>query len=244
MNRITLCLASVNLALLVGCATNQDIAPKSARPSAPVLAPAKEAPKPSAAALIERVNSIPEPTKIVELSAEAKQARDDFIKNGAGATEYTVADTTGFPESLLSLQAGRPKPKWVAPENYSGIPSRGLTADGSTIDLIDRDWTGIILTPVLAQVAKAYVSGVQLSNVEVHPLSDGRVRIWVRLRNQVGTHIPTEVACSFKTSTQGEAVTTFYRLDIPAKGSRDVFFVSPGGGGTNYTVLVRKATHI
>jgi hypothetical protein len=243
MNRFSFCLASVGLALLVGCATS---GPQSAKAPAPVptmSAAVPSTPAAPAAALLQRVERIPEPSKVEELSPEAKQVTEEFIQSGQGKADYVVTDTTGFPESLLSLQPGRPKPKWVAPVDYSGVPSRGLTADGYTIDLVERDWTGIILTPVLAQVAKAYVSGIQLSNVEIHPLTDGRVRIWVRLRNQRSDGVPTEVACSFRTQAQLEPVTLFYRLDIPSKGSRDVFFVSPGGSATSYTVLVRRAKH-
>ncbi len=245
MNRIPLCLCVTSLALLTACTTpGQKVSAVPAPPATPPPSPVVQTtPKAAAAVLLERVRSIPEPQQIQALSREAKQVTEDFINSGAGAAEYRVSDTTGFPESLLSLQPGRPKPKWEVPADYSGMPTRGLTADGYTIDLVERDWTGIILTPVLAQVAKAYVSGIQLSNVEVHPLSDGRVRIWVRLRNQKEAGVPTEVACTFRTDAKTEPITMFYRLDLPSKGSRDVFFVSPGGMATSYTVLVRRAKH-
>lgn len=237
MNRKSLCIVlSLSLGLLAGCATQT--ASTSVRNTASTPVKNEETP---AVVLLKKVESIPEPTQIVELSKEAKAVTDQFIKQGVGNTEYALTDTTGFPESLLSLQPGRPKPKFIAPNNYSGVPTRGLTADGYTVDLVDRDWTGIILTPVLAQVAKAYVSGIQLSNIEVHPLTDGRVRIWVRLRNQVATTIPTEIACAFKRDGQGDAVTMFYHLSIPSNSSRDVFFISPGGNDISYTVLVRRS---
>lgn len=245
MNRLSLCIPALILGL-AGCATQPASvkAPAPAKPvaSAPAAKPAAPA-KSAAAELIEKVKKLPEPApaQVVAISKEAQTVTEAFINHGVSNIDYSVSDTTGFPEALLSLQPGRPKPKWEAPVNYSGVPTRGLTADGYTIDLVERDWTGVILTPVLAQVAKAYVSGIQLSNVEVHPLSDGRVRVWVRLRNQQGSDVPTEVACTFKRESAAEPVTMFYKLSIPAKGSRDVFFVSPGGDAVNYTVLVRKS---
>lgn len=238
MKTLPLCLG-LSIGLLAGCATTPE--PVSKEPMAVKKAEPKPMKREEAPVerMMARVKAVAEPERVEEVSAQAKMVTD-LLVGSQGVAEYKRTDTTGFPESLLSLQAGRPKPKYEVPVNYSGVPTRGLTADGYTVDLVERDWTGIILTPVLAQVAKAYVGGVQLSNVEVHPLTDGRVRIWVRVRNQKGERVPAEIACSFKRGPQTEVSTMFYKLDLPENGSRDVFFVSPGGDAINYTVLVRR----
>jgi hypothetical protein len=46
---------------------------------------------------------------------------------------------------MASLQAGAAAPAVDKPINYgSQPPTRGLTADGATAELVERDWTGIV----------------------------------------------------------------------------------------------------
>jgi hypothetical protein len=120
-------------------------------------------------------------------------------------------------------------------------PIKGLTADGVTTDLVMHDWTGIVLVPLDTSVSKAHTIYVELDHIEAHPLDNGQVRVWARVRNVSGASLPSEVACSFRTAESPEPERPiFYRLDIPRGDYRDVFFVSPEGRNLNsYTVLVR-----
>jgi hypothetical protein len=94
--------------------------------------------------------------------------------------------------------------------------------------------------PLNTSLSKAHTSAVRLIKVEAHPLSDGRVRIWIRVKNIGDKSLPTEMACLFR--MQGEKSSDspyFYQLDVPEQAFRDVFFVSPVGQLSTYTVLVR-----
>jgi hypothetical protein len=104
-----------------------------------------------------------------------------------------------------------------------------------------RDWTGLVLVPISASLSKAYTTEVRLLKVEAHPLNDGRVRVWTRIHNVGNRTMPGQVACAFR--MRGLPIPTspyFYELQVPAHGFRDVFFISPDGELTAYTVLVRS----
>jgi hypothetical protein len=209
-------------------------------PPAPVIpAPVIQAPPPPA----------PEPFIAPELitpakvSPEALAVVERFTQSvDASTLPHELADTTGFPAAMASLEPGMAAPKIDA----TGIdgeqpPAKGLTGDGTSTDLIERDWTGLVLVPINTSLAKAYVSEVRLLKVEAHPLKDGRVRVWTRVRNIGRSTLPAEVACSFRMSSETTPPTPlFYSLQVPAGAYRDVFFVSPDGELATYTVLVRS----
>lgn len=155
--------------------------------------------------------------------------------------QHEKVEATGFPQAMASLQEGAVAPTVEQPVNYRGQPpTRGLTADGATAELVERDWTGIVLVPVAAEYAKAYTSIVRLTSIEAHPLTDGRVRTWIRVRNVTRSPVNVGVACRFLMKGEGESsMARYYSLSIPVDEYRDVFFVSAQGQLSSYTVLVR-----
>lgn len=183
------------------------------------------------------------PAKPVALTPEAEALVERFTQNGSGALLHEQAGNTGFPAALATLETGAAAPGVDTPQNYSAMPpTRGLTADGASAELVERDWTGVVLVPVIAQVSKAYTSGVRLTAIEAHPLKDGRVRIWTRVRNITAAPIAAEVACTFRMEKSPEmSLPRFYFLQVPAGEIRDVFYISPAGELSNYTVLVRTS---
>ena len=218
--------------LIAGCATAPAPAPK---PPPPKAAVAVQPPPPPAPA------PTPAPEVSVPITPEAQKVVEALTQPGSGAMEHTVVEKTGFPEALASLQTGAKAPGATGEVN-GRIPSRGLTADGSTVDLVEKDWTGLVLVPVDKQFAKLYVTGIQIVAVEAHPLTDGRVRVWTRLRNRIKAEAPAQVACTFYLRGSPEpGGTRFYSLAIPSGETRDVFFVSPAGELNKYTVSVRTA---
>jgi hypothetical protein len=181
---------------------------------------------------------------------------------------HKIETSTAFPQALASLSptAAAPKvlplpaatpngetPAATAPNGEPTTddlkivdpdrpPTKGLTADGVTTDLVMHDWTGIVLVPLDTSVSRAHTVLVTIDRIEAHPLDDGQVRIWARIRNVSDGPLPSEVACSFRTAESPEPERPiFYKLDIPHGDYRDVFFVSPEGRNLNaYTVLVRS----
>lgn len=208
-------------------ATPAPVAPTPAPVAAPAPAPAPVVPPPV----------IPDPAKKAEVVATVEHLTQD----GRDQTmAHELAASSEFPAALESLAPGAKAPKMEV--IYIGIqpPARGLTADGNSTALIERDWTGLVLVPLNTSLSKAYTSAVRLMKVEAHPLSDGRVRIWVRVKNIGNQTLPSGIACNFR--MEGETTPEspyFYDLDVPGQAYRDVFFVSPAGRLNNYTVLVK-----
>ncbi len=248
-----------SLALLSGCSTAPTPAAAPAKPTRPATPPATTAParpvaKPQASAspAAPAAPASPSPASVAapasppalpppKLTPEAEAVIRRLTQAASGNTAHELAETTGFPSALASLQTGAPAPKIENLGNVNLPPPKGLTADGNSTELVERDWTGLVLVPVNAALAKAYTSEVRLLRVEAHPLHDGRLRIWARVRNISNRPLPAEIACSFR--MRGETTPNspyFYQLEVPSGAYRDVFFVSPDGELSAYTVLVRS----
>lgn len=143
---------------------------------------------------------------------------------------------------MASLQEGAVAPKFETIDLRSEAPVQGLTADGNSTQLIVRDWTGLVLVPISTSLSMAHTSAVRLLKVEAHPLKDGRVRVWVRVHNIGRKQLSSEVACAFRMRQEGPVSSPyFYELHVPGRDYRDVFFVSPEGQLSTYTVLVRPS---
>ena len=154
---------------------------------------------------------------------------------------HDIVDTTGFPEAIASLAPGAQAPKIEQVDTRGQPPPRGLTADGDSISLIERDWTGLVLVPINKSLSKAYTTSVRLLKVEAHPLKDGRIRVWIRMQNIGAKQLPSEIACTFSMKGDTQPMSpNFYELEVPSREYRDVFFVSPIGELNNYTVLIRS----
>src|SRR5258708_16407446 len=225
------------LTLFAGCA-------KKAGPASPPTPPRMQKEAVSPAPLPP-----PTPETVVERLTQAKDP--DILP-------HKIDDKTEFPESLASL-APEAKPPTVvpppseivvkevkgkdAPPEHVRPPSKGLTSDGSTSELLMKDWTGIVLVPVdITKVAKAHTVRVTLNRIETHPLATGQVRVWTRIKNiDPEADLSAEVACSFRTVEKSdEDQAKFYKLIIPRRDFSDVFFVSPAGMNLNeYTILIR-----
>ncbi len=239
--------------LLAGCTTMEVSQPATtAKPVAVVPATPKPAATPAVAANEQAKATVETP---VAATVEAKPAPVAPAltpevaalvvhltdSSQSSALPHDLVDTTGFPEALASLAPGAAAPKTepVAPRSLA--PARGLTADGDSVALVERDWTGLVLIPINKSLSKAYTSSVRLLKVEAHPLNDGRIRVWIRLQNVGADQLPSEVACAFSMRDDARPVSpNFYELELPSREYRDVFFVSPAGELTTYTVLIRS----
>jgi len=237
--------------LIAGCSSTptqpaaktaaQKAATASAKPAtqpAPAPAPAPQVEAPTAPAAEPETPAVPaEPIKV----APEALALVERLTMAPDAQRHELTDTTGFPEALRSLETGAQAPKVESIDTSNQPPPEGLTADGSSTQLIVRDWTGLVLVPISTSLSKAYTSEVRLLKIEAHPLNDGRVRVWTRIHNIGNRTMPGQVACRFTMRNQPIATSPyFYELQLPPHGFRDVFFISPDGDLTSYTVLVRS----
>ncbi len=235
---VTLLPACVVGAFLTGCVNQPVQAPAPATAAAPAKSAAVPGATETSTAPAIPIAALPPPA----LSAEASDVIARLTQNvGKDALPHELADNSSFPEAEATLQPGAKPPKFEFVDGRALPPVQGLTADGSSTALIVRDWTGLVLVPINTSLSKAYTSSVRLLKVEAHPLKDGRVRIWIRVQNLGRDELSSEIACTFRMrNDSGQASANFYELAVPARGFRDVFFVSPEGQLTSYTVLVRR----
>jgi hypothetical protein len=252
MSKIVAAVASLSALLFAaGCATGPVestakpvAATKPANaPTAPVIVAPKltAQPLPSTAVAASATASTATPIAPPKLSPEAAALVERLTVGGDSETlPHEMSESTAFSGAIQSLQPGARAPRVEITDASSQPPPRGLTADGNSTALVERDWTGLVLVPISKSLSKAHTSDVQLNKVEAHPLTDGRVRIWARVQNTGRDELPAEIACEFRMKGQHLTSPYFYRLDVPASGYRDVFFVSPDGDLNSYTVLVRS----
>jgi len=211
---------------------------KPAAPVAPAPTPAPVVAAPPAPPV--EATSAAAPEAPIKVAPEAL-ALVERLTQSADTQRHELTDTTGFPEALRSLETGARAPKVESVDTGNQPPPEGLTADGSSTQLVIRDWTGLVLVPIATSLSKAYTSEVRLLRIEAHPLNDGRVRVWTRIHNIGDRTMPGQVACRFSMRNQPTATSPyFYELQLPPHGFRDVFFISPDGDLTSYTVLVRS----
>jgi hypothetical protein len=235
------------VALLGGCATPEASQPKPAAKPAPgvvqknVTPPAVVAPSPVFPAMAAPAFPLPPSPTPPSLSKEAAAVVVHLTDTEQTDTlAHDIVDTTGFPEAIASLAPGAQPPKVEQVDTRGQPPPRGLTADGDSISLVEKDWTGLVLVPINKSLSKAYTTAVRLLKVEAHPLKDGRIRVWIRMQNVGHKQLPSEIACTFSMRGDTQPMSpNFYELEIPSREYRDVFFVSPVGELTAYTVLIR-----
>ena len=222
--------------------THKTATAASVKPAAPVAPAPVSAPAPIVAPPAPSAEATPTtaPETPIKVAPEAL-ALVERLTQSADTQRHELIDTTGFPEALRSLETGARAPKVESVDTGNQPPPEGLTADGSSTQLVVRDWTGLVLVPIATSLSKAYTSEVRLLKIEAHPLNDGRVRVWTRIHNIGDRTMPGQVACRFSMRNQPTATSPyFYELQLPPHGFRDVFFISPDGDLTSYTVLVRS----
>lgn len=262
---ITTKVSAISLALLMlagqaGCTKEESAPPPPPRPAPKPITPIAPA---TPEATVNRLTNPPaaevKPHKqeAVTRFPEAMPSLGEKPMATPGVATAPVAPATApavapaepaAPEAAEPQAAPAPAPEAQASASAAVAPSilapaKGLTADGTATELKERDWTGVVLVPLDIVSSSAHTVQVLLEHVEAHPLTDGSVRVWLRLRNRLDKPIYTEVGCSFRTHERPDGDTTpFYGLDIAPHGFSDVFFVSPKGRQNldNYTVLVRS----
>jgi hypothetical protein len=237
--------------LVAGCTSTTPVAPAPSHAAKTAPTPAAKAASPAAPTRPEAARetkptltqaAAPAKVPVLPISPAAAAVVERLTQSvGAETQRHELAETSHFPEAAQSLQKGAQAPKYERLDRDGQPPASGLTADGTTTQLVDRDWTGLVLVPIATSLSKLHTSDVRLLHVEAHPLNDGRVRIWARIQNVNKDSLPAEVACIFR--MRGAPTPTspyFYSLQVPGLGYRDVFFISPDGDLNAYTVLVRS----
>lgn len=251
MPTMKLCsLSTVLSCIMLGLMLGGCVAPEAAPPKPPTKAAAPAPQKPTVPPVAMSAPVLPAmaaPKMLAPPSRPALSPQVEEVVVHLTNTDQTdtlahdLVDTTGFPEAMASLALDAQAPKIEQVDTRGQPPARGLTADGDSVNLVERDWTGLVLVPINKSLSKAYTTAVRLLKVEAHPLKDGRIRVWIRMQNVGHKPLPSEIACTFTMRGDTQPMSpNFYELEVPAREYRDVFFVSPPGYLVTYTVLIRS----
>ncbi|MCC5838706.1 MAG: hypothetical protein JJT96_01170 [Opitutales bacterium] len=102
-----------------------------------------------------------------------------------------------------------------------------------------RSWGSIILVPDVNKMSRAFTSDVRLERIEAHPLSDNRLRVWVRVRNLSNSPREIGVALDFRTRDRSSDPTDFVNIRLDGGDVVDAHFLSPEPGVLAYTILAK-----
>jgi len=155
-------------------------------------------------------------------------------------------DATEFPAAIPSLTRGAPAPEVKEEEPVANVvrvePVPKIRRDAEikpSTKEIEKDWDGTVLVAKNADVSQAFTTDVELRRIEAHPLQNGALRVWVRVKNVTDKDLDSKVACNFKSTSEEQLKATFLPVKIPAGEAIDVYFMSPTPNVIAYTVLVR-----
>ncbi|CAM3136282.1 hypothetical protein [Rariglobus hedericola] len=102
-------------------------------------------------------------------------------------------------------------------------------------------WSGLVLSPKDIKQGVVVGSGYKIDRVEIHPLSDGRLRVWAEVVNLSGERSQPEGACEFRPSPGDAPMLKFKLLPaVEAQGKILVFFESAHPQMEGYSILVRR----
>ena len=114
------------------------------------------------------------------------------------------------------------------------------TAFGESRGFTTAGWSGVVLTP--RDLSQGIVVGSEyvINRVEVHPLADGRLRVWAEIRNRASYSVFPEGACEFRPVAQKTVAFTALPI-IPPQGVIVASFESAGPQMDGYSLMVRGA---
>lgn len=101
-------------------------------------------------------------------------------------------------------------------------------------------WSGMVLSPKDLKQGVVVGSGYKIDRVEIHPLTDGRLRVWVEVVNLTAGWLQPEGACEFRPDGD-KALLKFKSLPAVApQGKVVVAFESAHPQMEGYSILVRS----
>jgi hypothetical protein len=101
------------------------------------------------------------------------------------------------------------------------------------------NWSGIVLTPKDLKQGVVVGSGYKIDRVEIHPLTDGRLRVWVEVVNLTQGWLRPEGACEFRPAAD-KSFLSFKSLPTVAPQAKIVvFFESVHPQVEGYSILLR-----
>ena len=145
------------------------------------------------------------------------------------AGEVAIERTEAALQARDRLLQGGQQHQLLAKSAFRGAP-------GFTVS----NWSGIVMRPTDIRQGIVVGSGYKIDRVETHPLSDGRLRVWVEVVNLTAESMQTEGACEFRPSENAPLLKFKALPAVAAQGKIIVFFESKQPQMEGYSILVRN----
>ena len=103
-----------------------------------------------------------------------------------------------------------------------------------------ENWSGLVLNSKVSTQSLAHTSNFRVLRIEIHPLLDGRIRVWLELGNFSNKPVTPEVACQFtpEDDTKNAKFATMAELGAGKKAVG--YFESRLGAPYAYSILARN----
>lgn len=152
------------------------------------------------------------------------------------SSEVPLVPTGVLPERTDAALAARDRLLKSGQQHQVLMQSAFRNAPGFTV----ANWSGLVLSPKDLRHGVVVGSGYRVLRVEIHPLSDGRLRVWVEVANQSKNVVQPEGACEFRPSPEEKTVKFKLLPAIAAQGTIVVSFESDRPQMEGYSILVRN----
>lgn len=188
---------------------------------------------------------VAQPEPVAEKSNTAKILLDAEVEE---VLQHREDDATEFTGAAHYLAEGNERPK-VRPAPLPRKPAVTLEAKPLPVAKLSAPdpqfnapatWTGQVLVPVDAVMAKAHASEVVVRRIEAHPQQDDSLAVWVRVENVSQEPIRAEIACYFRNLGETEEQTSFFPVELAPGESFDAQFRSTVPIVKSYTVMARR----
>ncbi|MET0262904.1 MAG: hypothetical protein ABW223_08395 [Rariglobus sp.] len=102
------------------------------------------------------------------------------------------------------------------------------------------NWSGLVLSPKDLKQCIVVSSRYKVERVEIHPLTDGRLRVWVEVGNLGDSRIQAEGACEFRPVPEEKGVKFKLLPLLEKQGKIIVSFESERPQMEGYSILIRN----
>jgi hypothetical protein len=145
------------------------------------------------------------------------------------ATAPTIMVTTAAREAAQRLMESTQPHELLKTSAFASYPQ-----------FTSQNWSGLVLNSKVSTQSLAHTSNFKILRIEIHPLMDGRVRVWMEIANFSGQTVMPEVACQF-TPEDEDKNAKFRTMPELGPGKRTVaYFESRENAPYGYSILARN----
>lgn len=171
-----------------------------------------------------------EPSGARESAALAPEMATETAPEATAEVQPTFVDSAELPLSSMSApQRGNPRVPFGVhdPNARAGLSSANVR---DAVFPIHNTGGSLVID-----------SDLKIPRLEVQELADGRIRVWVRVHNEVNRELKISVTCAADQFEAGEEQKFYRDVSLPPEVYRDFSFIINGPINRRFTVLVQES---